>query len=290
MPPPGERAVIVANHVSFLDGVLLAGFLPGRPTFAINTQIAQTLVGEAGARRCSTPSRSTRPTRWRPKRWSARSQAGRHCVIFPEGRITVTGALMKVFDGPGMVADKADAPIMPVRIDGAQFTPLLAPAAARCGCAGSPRSRSPSCRRAARGRAGPASGARAARRSGIEALRRDERYDLRDLELPPHPVRGAAARRATSMAARKPDRRGHQARAAELRPPDRRQLRAGPRHRPADASRARRSACCCPTPPARRSPSSRCRPMAACRRCSTSPPGLPTCRRPASAAELRDRS
>src|SRR3546814_17355622 len=31
---------------------------------------------------------------------------------------------MKVFDGPGMVADKADAPIIPVRIDGAQFTPF----------------------------------------------------------------------------------------------------------------------------------------------------------------------
>ena len=37
----GERVVIVANHVSFLDAVLIAFFLPGRPTFAINSFIAQ---------------------------------------------------------------------------------------------------------------------------------------------------------------------------------------------------------------------------------------------------------
>src|SRR5581483_6604422 len=37
----GERVVIVPNHVSFLDGPLIAAFLPGYPMFAIDIAQAQ---------------------------------------------------------------------------------------------------------------------------------------------------------------------------------------------------------------------------------------------------------
>ncbi len=37
----GNRVLIVANHTSFLDPLLLGVFLPDNITFAINTQISQ---------------------------------------------------------------------------------------------------------------------------------------------------------------------------------------------------------------------------------------------------------
>ena len=123
MPGAGEPAVVVVNHVSFLDGLLLAAFLPGKPTFAVHTRIARAWwVKPFLSLFDAFPVDPTNPLSAKAMVKAVRE--GRTLVIFPEGRITVTGALMKVFDGPGMVADKADAPIIPVRIDGAQFTPF----------------------------------------------------------------------------------------------------------------------------------------------------------------------
>jgi acyl-[acyl-carrier-protein]-phospholipid O-acyltransferase/long-chain-fatty-acid--[acyl-carrier-protein] ligase len=119
----GERAVLVANHVSFLDGALLAAFLPGRPTFPVNTFIARLWWARPLLALVDTVTLDpTNPLAAKALVKAVRS--GRKCVIFPEGRITVTGALMKIYEGPGMIADKADAPIVPIRIDGAQYTPF----------------------------------------------------------------------------------------------------------------------------------------------------------------------
>jgi acyl-[acyl-carrier-protein]-phospholipid O-acyltransferase/long-chain-fatty-acid--[acyl-carrier-protein] ligase len=123
MPQPGERAVVVVNHVSWLDGLLLAVFLPGKPVFAMHTAVTKLWWIQPALKLFRAfPVDPTNPLS--TKAMVRAVKEGNTLVIFPEGRITVTGALMKVFDGPGMVADKADAPIIPVRIDGAQFTPF----------------------------------------------------------------------------------------------------------------------------------------------------------------------
>ncbi|MDB5405774.1 MAG: Acyl-CoA synthetase/AMP-acid ligase [Rhodospirillales bacterium] len=119
----GPRAVIIVNHVSFLDGALIAAFVPGRPTFVVDTSVAKRWWARALFRLVETvtvDSRSPMATRKLMKLVGE----GRRCVIFPEGRITVTGALMKIYEGPGMIADKAGAPLLPIRVEGAQYTPF----------------------------------------------------------------------------------------------------------------------------------------------------------------------
>jgi len=121
MPKAGERAVVVVNHVSFLDGLLLAAFLPGKPAFAVHSAVAKKWWMRPAMKLFRAfPVDPTNPMAAKAMVKTVRE--GNTLVIFPEGRLTVTGALMKVFDGPGMVADKADAPIVPVRIDGAQYS------------------------------------------------------------------------------------------------------------------------------------------------------------------------
>jgi acyl-[acyl-carrier-protein]-phospholipid O-acyltransferase/long-chain-fatty-acid--[acyl-carrier-protein] ligase len=119
----GERVLIVANHTSFLDPVLLWAFLPEEVTFAINTYVAQSFVVRQALRFVQVfPMDPTQPMS--VKALTHYIRQNRKAVLFPEGRITVTGALMKIYDGAGMVADKADAAVLPIRIDGAQYTPF----------------------------------------------------------------------------------------------------------------------------------------------------------------------
>lgn len=119
----GKRVLIVANHTSLLDGVLLYAWLPETPTFAINTQISGRKEFRFFLRFVDLFIMDpTNPLSVKSMIKFLRED--RKAVIFPEGRITRTGTLMKIYEGPGMVADKADAMVLPIAIDGAHMTPF----------------------------------------------------------------------------------------------------------------------------------------------------------------------
>src|SRR5262245_19269041 len=112
------RTLIVANHESFLDGMLLGAFLPVKATFVVHTQVAANpffrfllqFVPHLAVDSASPLAM---------KLICRLVETGEPVVIFPEGRLTVTGSLMKVYDGAAFVAAKTGATVVPVRIEGA---------------------------------------------------------------------------------------------------------------------------------------------------------------------------
>ncbi len=114
----GERSILVINHLSFIDGCLVAAFLPGDLVFAIDTNQARRFWFLKYVLDVF-PVDPNAPMAIRAMVRAVR--AGRRLAIFPEGRISLTGALMKIYDGPGMIADRAEASVVAVRIDGLQF-------------------------------------------------------------------------------------------------------------------------------------------------------------------------
>ncbi len=117
------HAVIAANHASFLDGLLLGAFMPGDPIFAVDTQIAKRWWARPFLALVNAfPVDPTNPLSIRAMIRAV--DAGSACIIFPEGRITTTGGLMKVYEGPAVIAERTKAALVPVRIEGVEFTPF----------------------------------------------------------------------------------------------------------------------------------------------------------------------
>ncbi|MFL9709669.1 bifunctional acyl-ACP--phospholipid O-acyltransferase/long-chain-fatty-acid--ACP ligase [Methylobacillus sp. Pita1] len=116
--PSPEKLLIISNHDSFLDGFLLGLFLPIRTTFVVHTTVLDNwffrwILGHVPHLAVDTASPLAM------KKVIRLLEAGESVMIFPEGRITLTGSLMKVYDGPAFVAAKTGATILPVRIRGA---------------------------------------------------------------------------------------------------------------------------------------------------------------------------
>ena len=116
--PSENKLLIVANHESFLDGLLLGLFLPKKATFVIHTTVLKSWTFRQVLR--LTPYLAIDPSSpLAIKKVIKLLESGKNVVIFPEGRITLTGSLMKVYDGPGFVAAKTGVKILPIHLDGA---------------------------------------------------------------------------------------------------------------------------------------------------------------------------
>ncbi|MBQ6224586.1 MAG: acyl-[Campylobacter sp.] len=115
------NTLIIANHTSFLDAVLLWVYIPGSLHFAIDTHVSQKWWVRPFLHLVKYfPIDPTNPMA--VKSIIEEVKGGKKVVIFPEGRITTTGALMKIYPGPAMIADKSNAQLLPIYLEGSQYS------------------------------------------------------------------------------------------------------------------------------------------------------------------------
>lgn len=118
-----KRTLIIANNNSFLDPLLIAAFLPDDITFVVDSNIAKRFWVRIFLKFVDHfPVDPTNPMA--VKSIIDEIKKGRRVVIFPEGRISTTGAVMKIYPGPAMIADRSGAEILPICIQGTQYSRL----------------------------------------------------------------------------------------------------------------------------------------------------------------------
>ena len=120
----GDRVVIVANHQSYLDALPDRGLPARQPHLRHPHGAGGEVVFQAVPRRGRYVSGDVQSPYAVKRMVEAVRDHGRKLMIFPEGRMTRTGALMKIYEGAALVADKSHAKIVPISIEGPQFSRL----------------------------------------------------------------------------------------------------------------------------------------------------------------------
>ena len=116
-----QPLLIIANHVSSLDGPLIDLFIPDETSFMVDAGHTKKWH-ERFILSMTHYFKVDLQSPYAAKHMIKELKKGCQCMIFPEGRITTTGSLMKVYDGTGLVADKTGAMVLPIHISGAVYS------------------------------------------------------------------------------------------------------------------------------------------------------------------------
>jgi acyl-[acyl-carrier-protein]-phospholipid O-acyltransferase/long-chain-fatty-acid--[acyl-carrier-protein] ligase len=120
---PGP-VLLLPNHVSWLDWLFVLVCLDEDWRFVTSSTSAETswLHRYIMINRRTFPIDTTSP--YAVKRMAEYLQTGGRLVLFPEGRLSRTGTVMKLFDGTGFLLFKTQAKVIPCYLRGAHRLPL----------------------------------------------------------------------------------------------------------------------------------------------------------------------
>ena len=117
--------LLIPNHVSWLDWLFLAVCLEDDWKFVTSSTAAEIswLHRRVMVNRLTFPIDMTSP--FAVKRMAEFLHGGGRLVLFAEGRISLTGCLMKLFDGTGFLLHKTDAKVITGYLRGAHRVPFI---------------------------------------------------------------------------------------------------------------------------------------------------------------------
>lgn len=127
--PSKGSVVLAANHLSYLDPLVILVSLKRRPTFMAKESLFGVPVIGAFVRTFSFPVRRGRPRPSTFREALDRLKSGGLVVIFPEGGLSADGSRLDAKRGVGMIAAMSGSRIVPVLLDG---TERALPVGARC--------------------------------------------------------------------------------------------------------------------------------------------------------------
>ncbi|HIE40337.1 MAG TPA: acyl-[ACP]--phospholipid O-acyltransferase, partial [Thiomicrorhabdus sp.] len=116
-----QPLLIIANHVSSLDGPMIDLFIPGETSFMVDASHTKKWY-ERFILSMTHYFKVDLQSPYAAKHMIKELKQGKQCMIFPEGRVTTTGSLMKMYDGTGLVAEKTGAMVLPIHISGAVYS------------------------------------------------------------------------------------------------------------------------------------------------------------------------
>lgn len=111
------RPLVVANHDSLLDALLVALFLPDNPLIVLPRTLSGHRLGRL-VRRVADCAELGIAGDYTVKGLVRVVRSGRPVVVFPQDRVTTTGSTMKIYGAVAVIAARADADIVPLRIEG----------------------------------------------------------------------------------------------------------------------------------------------------------------------------
>ena len=117
--------LLIPNHVSWLDWLFLLAVLDEDWKFVTSATTARTsyVHRKMMVNRRTFPVDTASP--YAAKRMAEFLATGGRLVLFAEGRITVTGSLMKLFDGTGFLIDRTGAKVITCYLRNARRTPFV---------------------------------------------------------------------------------------------------------------------------------------------------------------------